>query len=393
MQHTISRSCSFMLMAGCSILAATANVVPSTSVPAIESSVKALLAKEDRTLVASKISCPLKINAQQPLKLVGMRGYPTLVFSPDNHFLAATDRSGGSGLMIWDMLTGKGERIISKGWLGEIAFSPNGEYIVVGSAGGAALLINLANKHSIELAGHTRSINTISFSPDGQSIATASADNTTRIWSLDGKPQVIIQGLPKAKMGGATDFSPYMSGVSWSATGEFMTIASQKQIQVQRLPNVKKSIIESTKGFLQAKFSPDGATIATVSTDGVRLWDTTGRQLSHWSGHSEQVTDLHFSSDGQTIVTASEDKTASLWNLDGKVLNVFRGHKEPLTATAFSHDNQCVFTNSMDNTVRLWDISGQELARLTSSFSMVVSPDSQYLATTEDDAVLVWKLK
>jgi WD40 repeat protein len=355
---------------------------------------KSIPASENQKLPNSTTSCPIKIQPQ-PLKLVGMNQFPTIVFSPDSRFLAATDRSGGHGLILWEVASGKKEQLLPKGWMGEMSFSPDGKTLAVGSSGGSGVLIDLPSKHSKDLIGHTRSINAISFSPDGQSIASSSADNTTRIWGLDGENRVMIQGLAKAKFGTAREMSPYMSAVSWNSTGWFLTIASPKQVQVWQSPAKLYSTLENVHGFSIAKFSPDGNKIATISPDGVTLWNINGNQLAHWTGTdpSDRFVDLQFSSDSQNIITASENRSAILWNLAGKALTVFKGHKDSLTGASFSHSNQCIITSSMDNTVRIWDISGREINKLPTSFSNVVSPDGQYLATTEDKAIVVWRLK
>jgi WD40 repeat protein len=349
---------------------------------------------ENRNSSNPPTTCPIRIQPQ-PLRLVGMKQYPTLVFSPDSRFLAAADRSGGSGLMLWEVATGKQEHLLPKGWVGEIAFSPDGKTLAVGFTGGDVVLIDLFSRRSTKLSGHTRSINAIAFSPDGQSIASSSADNTVRIWGLDGKNRSVIQGLTKAKFGTAREMAPFTTAVSWNARGWFLLIASPRQVQVWQSPDKMHSVLENADGFSVAKFSPDGNNIATISHDGVRLWDMDGNQLAHWNEDdiSSQIINLQFSSDSQNIITSSENGKAILWNLTGKSLSVLKGHQDTLTGTIFSHNNKCVLTNSIDNTVRIWDISGHELAKLPTSFSMVVSPNSQYLATTEDDEIIVWKLE
>ena len=73
-----------------------------------------------------------------------------------------------------------------------------------------------------------------------------------------------------------------------------------------------------------------------------------------------------FSSDGQHIVTASDDKTARVWNASsGHLLATLQGHTDKVESAVFSPDGQYIVTASLDNTARVWDASnGQLLATL-----------------------------
>ena len=76
-------------------------------------------------------------------------------------------------------------------------------------------------------------------------------------------------------------------------------------------------------------FSPDGQTLASASEDKtVKLWSRDGRLLQTLTGHIGGVNSVSFSPDGRTIASASEDKMVKLWSLDGKLLQTLTGHPE-----------------------------------------------------------------
>jgi WD40 repeat protein len=70
---------------------------------------------------------------------------------------------------------------------------------------------------------------------------------------------------------------------------------------------------------MSVAFSPDGQTIASASSDRtVRLWDRQGNPIgTPFQGHEDWVRSVAFSPDGQTIASASSDRTVRLWDRQG----------------------------------------------------------------------------
>jgi len=64
-------------------------------------------------------------------------------------------------------------------------------------------------------------------------------------------------------------------------------------------------------------FSPNGQTLASASKDRtVRLWDlNTQEAIANLKGHSYHVSSVAFSPNGQTLASASWDRSIRLWNL------------------------------------------------------------------------------
>ncbi|MCT7986343.1 AAA-like domain-containing protein [Laspinema sp. A4] len=146
-------------------------------------------------------------------------------------------------------------------------------------------------------------------------------------------------------------------------------------------------------------FSSDGQTLATASYDGTaRLWDLQGNGRTTFKGHSDWVWSVNFSPDGQTLATASSDGTARLWDLQGNERTTFKGHSDSVFSVSFSPDGQTLATGSSDGTVRLWDLQGNERSTFTGYshylLSMSFSPDGQTLATASSDGtVRLWDLQ
>ncbi len=147
---------------------------------------------------------------------------------------------------------------------------------------------------------------------------------------------------------------------------------------------------------ISVAFSPDGETIASASLDRtVKLWDRQGKLLNTLEGHGDSVISVAFSPDGETIASASDDRTVKLWDRQGKLLNTLEGHGSSVWSVAFSPDGETIASASLDRTVKLWDRQGKLLNTLEGHGNWVISvafsPDGETIASASSDrTVKLW---
>ena len=152
-----------------------------------------------------------------------------------------------------------------------------------------------------------------------------------------------------------------------------------------------------TNSVTSVSFSPDGQRILTASGDKTaRLWGLDGKLLEELRGHAGWISSAAFSTDGARVVTAGGDNTPRLWSRDGQFLAELPGHTDWVWSATFSRDGRHIVTASNDSTARLWDLNGRPLAALGHGrpvWSAAFSTDSQHIVTaSEDKTARVWDI-
>lgn len=86
----------------------------------------------------------------------------------------------------------------------------------------------------------------------------------------------------------------------------------------------------------------------------VYLWDARNAQcLHHHAGHTQEITDLAFSSTGDLLASAGDDRTARIWDTtNGECLHVLSGFDRRIASLAFHPSRPIVATSSDDGTLR-----------------------------------------
>ena len=112
---------------------------------------------------------------------------------------------------------------------------------------------------------------------------------------------------------------------------------------------------------LKPFFAPDGTRLFTTRRSpapAAELWDIdSGRLVTSFRGHSNEIRVAAFSPDGRRVLTADWERVAKVWDAaTGREWKSLVGHLDRIECAAFSPDGSRVLTGSADKSARLWDL-------------------------------------
>lgn len=279
-----------------------------------------------------------------------------IAFSPDGATIATGDATGQ--IRLWD--AGSGELLLARHTreitpeLGDIlvpsdardpdraavvltvAFSPDGQHLVIGGAGFVILTDAATLEDGIVLEENTKTLTErIAFSPDGQRVIASSSfgqppegfSNRIRIWDT----------ATGAELASVDAGIPGVTSVDHSPTGDHVALGSDEEIRIldPETFEVQHTLETISRHVRDVAFSPNGDVLAAAYGDGqIVMWDPhTGELLYTLSGHDGVAADLDWTDDASRLVSAGSDGSIRIHIMDpGELIALARSRAaRPLT--------------------------------------------------------------
>ena len=246
------------------------------------------------------------------------------------------------------------------------------------------------------LAKHEGSIDSLVFSPDSSLLISGGGSNDSQMifWSVEtGKRLDRIRAQKTAVLAMAID--PRTNILASSGEDAEIHLWDWESGKYQA------TLLQHRGSVTSLNIAPDGKTMVSAASDGIKVWDLTTLPYSPLYNLTElgnSTNKAAINPNGYLLASGNDDGKVQFWNLrNGTFISEFIPHKEPISGIAFSQEGNVLITASHDRTIKLWDLeSGQLLQELTGHtraiLTIALHPYRNILATGGKDGVIFWDL-
>ncbi|CAK4030866.1 U3 small nucleolar RNA-associated 12 [Lecanosticta acicola] len=302
----------------------------------------------------------------------------TLSLSSDDRMLAS---ASAGALKIWNLRTQSCLRTLECGTALCSSFLPGDRMVLVGTKSGELELYDISTSTLVEkIQAHDDAIWTLAVHPDGKSVVTGAKDKCAKFWRFD----VVDEEIPGTRR--TTQRLRLAQTRQLKVSDEVLSVCfspDEKYLALSTLDNtVKLFFVDSLKPYhilyghklpvLDISISSDSKLIATCSADkNVRVWGMDfGDCHKAFFAHQDSVMQVAFIShpveqdEKHMVISASKDGVLKTWDGDKfEQVQKLEGHHGEIWAMAVSRTGETIVTASHDKSIRTWEV-GDDLVFL-----------------------------
>ena len=247
-------------------------------------------------------------------------------------------------------------------------------------------------------------MNDIVLTQSNAALVSASSDITVKVW----RPHAEDSQLPTT-VGVHSDYVKCLASPGrhsdWLASGGL-----DHKIRVWDLAGGGEKLSidageeeKSAKGSVYA-LSVRGSIMASGGPESiVRLWDPkSGKRITKFVGHTDNVRDILINEDGDTVMTASSDQTVKVWSVTaGRCMYTLTMHNDSVWSLYSDHPQLSVFYSSdRSGLVAKTDVRGSEdldeglslaIAQEHGGVNKIVVAGDYFWTATSSSSINRWK--
>ncbi|KAF1930908.1 WD40 repeat-like protein [Didymella exigua CBS 183.55] len=244
-----------------------------------------------------------------------------------------------------------------------------------------------------QVQAHTHWINDVVLAHHSAALVSASSDITVKVW----RPAA-HDAVPPATIGLHTDYVKRVASPgpaeNWVASGGL-----DRKISLWDLNgggrtleiHVGEDDNASAKGSVYAL----AATPTMIASGGpesvVRVWDSrTGKRITKFVGHTDNVRDILVARDGETILTASSDQTVKVWSMSaGRCMHTLTMHNDSVWSL-FSEDPSLAVFYSSDRSGTVAKTDVRKCAEWDEGLSVAVCQEHEGVGRVVSAGDYIW---
>ena len=235
-----------------------------------------------------------------------------------------------------------------------------------------------------QVQAHTHWINDIALAQSNQALVSASSDITVKIW----RPAATDRQPPQP-IGLHSDYVKTLAVPSptsdWVASGGLdrkiclwdLNGGGQK-LCINVGDDEAGSLSSKEKGSVYALAATDNVLASGGPESTVRVWDArSGKRITKLVGHTDNIRDVLVSRDGNTIMTASSDRTVKVWSIvAGRCMYTLTMHDASVWSL-FSADPELSVFYSSDRTGLVAKTDTRDVIELDEGISVAVAQEHE----------------
>uniref|UniRef100_A0ABM5GFB3 Apoptotic protease-activating factor 1 n=1 Tax=Pogona vitticeps TaxID=103695 RepID=A0ABM5GFB3_9SAUR len=271
-------------------------------------------------------------------------------------------------------------------------FCPNSQMVAVALSHYSVEIWDIDSLSKVaDCRGHMSWVHSVSFSFDGSLFLTSSDDQTIRIWETS---KVFKSSAIVLKREIDVLFPDNEAIILAIDSSKYLQLINGNTGHTVYLTEMQASCICCcclSEDLHVAAFGQRNGTVKVINLPN-------GNVLKSRTGHTEAVQHCQFTSDGNTLISSSDDSTIQVWNWQSEECIFLKGHNEPVKNFSLLKHLR-LFSWSFDGTVKLWNTVSGELERdLTchedAILSCAISPDGTMFSTASaDKTAKIWRFE